>query len=242
MYFKKYILAVLLMAIIGLLFARVNVAEKENYQLYQTAQKQKLIFRDDFSETKIADNWIVEKAAKEDDVCSIVNGQMQLNSEGGVTLWYKHELKGNILIEYDRTVVMDSGKYDRLSDLNQFWMAIDPQHKMFTRQGGFREYDTLQMYYVGMGGNYNTTTRMRRYDGKGTLQIIGEYTDSAHLLKPNKKYHIQIRVENGTSTFSVDDVVFFSFKDDKPFKSGWFALRSTKSRQLVDNLKIWQLD
>jgi len=211
-------------------------------QFYQTAPKQELIFNDDFSEAKIADNWIVEKPSTEDGVCSVANGQMQLNSEGGVTVWYKHELKGNILIEYDRTVVMEGGNHDRLSDLNQFWMATDPANNMFTRQGGFREYDTLQMYYVGMGGNYNTTTRMRRYDGKGTLQIINEYTDSAHLLKPNKKYHIQIKVENGTSTFSVDDETYFSYKDNKPFNSGWFAIRSTKSRQLIDNVKIWQLD
>jgi len=206
------------------------------------AQKQNLIFHDDFSKTTISDDWIVEKPANETDVCLMVNGQLQLNSAGGVTVWYKHELKGNILIEYDRKVVIDGGNHDRLSDLNQFWMATDPSNKMFTRKGGFREYDSLQMYYVGMGGNYNTTTRMRRYDGKGTLQIIGEFTDSIHLLQPNKNYHIKIKVENGTSTFSVNDIVFFSFKDNNPLTSGWFAIRSTKSRQLIDNLKIWQLD
>lgn len=204
--------------------------------------KKKLIFEDSFSEAALSSNWLIEKNNKEDNVCSIVNGQLQLNSEGGVTVWYKNELKRNIMIEYDRTIIMDGGKYDRLSDLNQFWMATDPQQKMFTRQGGFREYDTLQMYYVGMGGNYNTTTRMRRYDGKGFLQIVGEYTDSAHLLKPNKKYHIKIKVENGVSSFSVDDKEYFSFKDDKPLTNGWFAIRSTKSRQLIDNVRIWQLE
>lgn len=207
-----------------------------------SVQKQKLIFQDDFSSAKISGHWIIEKPANEHDVCSVVNGQLQLNSEGGVTVWYKHELKGNILIEYDRRIVIEGGNHDRLSDLNQFWMATDPSNKMFTRTGSFREYDSLQMYYVGMGGNYNTTTRMRRYDGKGGLQIVGEYTDSTHLLKPNKSYHIKIKVKNGISTFSVDDAVYFSFKDDDPLTSGWFALRSTKSRQLVDNLKIWQLD
>jgi len=209
---------------------------------YLQLKEKKLIFEDNFSTSDISDKWIVEKNSKENDVCTIVNGQLQLNSEAGVTLWYKNELKGNLVIEYDRTIVMDSGKYDRLSDLNQFWMATDPQQKMFTRQGGFREYDSLQMYYVGMGGNYNTTTRMRRYDGKGTLQIIKEYTDSAHLLKPNKKYHIQIKVEKGVSSFSVNGEMYFSFKDDNPFRNGWFAIRSTKSRQLIDNVKIWQLD
>src|SRR6185436_10955923 len=103
---------------------------------YRYLEKKKLIFEDEFSTAVVSDKWIVEKNNKETDVCTIVNGQLQLNSEGGVTVWYKNELKENLLIEYDRTVVMDSGKYDRLSDLNQFWMATDPQHKMFTRQGG----------------------------------------------------------------------------------------------------------
>ena len=83
---------------------------------------------------------------------------------------------------------------------------------------------------------------MRRYDGKGTLQIVGELTDSSHLLRSNINYHIKIKVENGVSTFTVNNIDFFFFKDDKPFTQGWFALRSTKSRQLIDNLKIWQLE
>jgi rhamnogalacturonan endolyase len=210
--------------------------------LYLPGFNQKLIFHDDFSSTQISNEWIIEKPLNENDACSIVNAQLQLNSEGGVTVWYKHELTGNILIEYDRKIVMEGGSHDRLSDLNQFWMATDPAHKMFTRKGGFKEYDSLQMYYVGMGGNNNTTTRMRRYDGKGTLQIIGELTDSNHLLRSNINYHIKIKVENGVSTFTVNNIDFFSFKDEKPFTQGWFALRSTKSRQLIDNLKIWQLE
>ena len=167
---------------------------------------------------------------------------MQLDTEEGITIWYKYELRGDLLIEYDRIVVMQNGKHDRLSDMNQFWMATDPQQKMFSRKGGFREYDSLQMYYVGMGGNYNKTTRMRRYDGKGNLQIVGEFADSAHLLQPNKTYHIQIRIEKGTSTFIVNGETYFTYKDEKPLQHGWFAIRSTRSRQLIDNVKIWQLN
>lgn len=205
------------------------------------SRKKKLIFYDDFSGDTISGNWIIEKSNNVSIGASIMNGQLQLDTEGGITVWYKIELKGNILIEYDRTVLMEGGKHDRLSDLNQFWMATDPQQKMFKRKGGFREYDSLQMYYVGMGGNYNTTTRMRRYDGSGSLQIVGEYTDSNHLLKPNKKYHIQIKVENGTSDFIVDGETFFSYKDINPLGKGYFAIRSTKSRQVIDNIKIWKL-
>ena len=203
---------------------------------------QRLVFSDDFSGDNLSDSWVIEKNVNEENVCGLRNGVMELNSENGVTVWYKEKLSGNILIEFDRKVIMGGGKHDRLSDLNQFWMATDPNKKMFTREGAFREYDSLQLYYVGMGGNYNTTTRMRRYDGRGKLEIIGELTDSAHLLQPDKNYHIVISCNNGEISFRVDNVIFFSFKDNNPLTSGWFAIRSTRSHQLIDNLKIWQLE
>ena len=92
-----------------------------------------------------------------------------------------------------------------------------------------------------MGGNYNSTTRIRRYDGNGTLQIVGEFTDSSHLLKANKTYHLVTVVKDGTSKFYVDGKLYFSFKDEHPLTEGWFAIRSTKSRQRIDNVKIYSL-
>ncbi len=210
-------------------------------QSFDSLQKKQLIFKDDFSQPELSKQWVVEMNESKRDSYSIINGQLQLNTEGGITVWYKNKLKGNFLVEYDRTVRMQGRNNDRLSDMNQFWMATDPQNKMFKRKGGFKEYDSLQMYYVGMGGNYNSTTRMRRYDGNGELRIVGEYTDSAHLLKPNKTYHIAILVKDGISKFFVDGEEYFSFKDQKPFTEGWFAIRSTKSRQQIDNIRIYQL-
>src|SRR5688572_24219487 len=147
-------------------------------QLTDSLKGKKLIFEDSFDNHKLCDQWIIEHSESKTNACSIIDGQLQLNTEGGITVWYKQKLKGNIVIEYDRIVIMDGASNDRLSDLNQFWMATDPQGRMFQRKGGFREYDSLQMYYVGMGGNYNTTTRMRKYNGKGELKIVGEFTDS----------------------------------------------------------------
>lgn len=205
-------------------------------------QNKTLVYADDFSSRSLSANWVVEQNGKEKNVCTVVEGGLQFNSDAGVTAWYKYELAGDILIEYDRAVMVDSGVHDRLSDLNQFWMATDPQQKLFTRKGGFREYDSLRMYYVGMGSNYNTTTRMRRYDGKGNLQIVGEYTDSLHLLTANRIYHVEIAVRKGTSSFTVNGKTFFTYTDPQPLTHGWFALRSTRSRQVIDNLKIWKLN
>ena len=205
-------------------------------------QTKKLLFEDNFSKEKLDSNWIVETTAVKGSSISIQKGKLILDTENGVTLWYKQPLSGNLQIEFTRKVIMDSGRNDRLSDLNQFWMATDPQQKMFSRHGGFKEYDSLQMYYVGMGGNYNTTTRMRRYNGNGELKIVGEFKDSVHLLQANKTYHIKIIVQNGTSKFFVDNILFFEFTDPNPFTKGWFAIRSTKSRQEIDEVKIWGLE
>ena len=205
------------------------------------AQQKKLLFEDRFNKDSLGREWIIETSPVKGSAVSIQKGKLVLDTENGVTAWYKFPLKGNIEIEYNREVIMDSGRNDRLSDLNQFWMATDPQQKMFTRKGGFKEYDSLQMYYVGMGGNYNTTTRMRRYDGRGELKIVGEYKDSAHLLKANTVYHIRILFINGRTAFFVNGEKYFEFNDPAAFTEGWFAIRSTKSRQLIDDVRIWQL-
>lgn len=210
--------------------------------LQQQQPLEVLILNDDFSGKESAGNYIIEKSNKDTNAVQFRDGQMELDSEGGLTVWYREKLKGDIRISFDRMVVMEGGPHDRLSDLNQFWMANDPGDQLFKRTGGFREYDSLLMYYVGMGGNYNKTTRMRRYDGRGTLEMVGEYTDSAHLLKPNHWYHIDIVTRKGINSFIVDGVKYFEYEDKNQIGSGWFAFRSTKSRQRIDNLKIYAIE
>ena len=51
-------------------------------------------------------------------------------SPQGTTLWWKEKMKGNVVIEYDARVVVEDGQteeWNRLSDLNCFWMASDPK-------------------------------------------------------------------------------------------------------------------
>ncbi len=59
---------------------------------------------------------------------------------------------------------------DQVSDLNVFWMAsnADGTRPVFARarSGTFAEYNDLLTYYVGLGGNRNTTSRFRRYVGE----------------------------------------------------------------------------
>jgi rhamnogalacturonan endolyase len=74
------------------------------------------------------------------------NKKLVLDTKGGVTVWLNPLLKKNIRIEYDRKVVVAGGVNDRLSDLNNFWMAKDPRNKtLFTRNGILESYDSLQL-------------------------------------------------------------------------------------------------
>ena len=95
-------------------------------------------------------------------------------SPKGLTLWRKEKLRSDIIIEYDACVAIES-EGDRLSDLNCFWMASDPKspESIWKREkwrgGIFERCYSLQLYYLGYGGNNNTTTRFRRYQGNEVL-------------------------------------------------------------------------
>ena len=172
------------------------------------------------------------------DTCEIV-------APKGLTLWRKQPFTANTTIEYD-AMVMD----DRLSDLNFFWLASDPQEKdIWTRadwrSGIFLRCYTLQMYYLGYGGNHNTTTRFRRYTGdeRGVDEashrpvILKEYTDSAHLLKPDHWYHVKIESLNGRHRFFIDNEPIVDYLDPQPLQSGWFGFRTTLSRTRITNFQ-----
>jgi rhamnogalacturonan endolyase len=202
----------------------------------------KLIYADNFQKPLNSKTWIAEiEPSAGNSVVYTKNNALVLDTKRGVTVWLNQYLHGNIQIEFDRKVLVDSGKNDRLSDFNQFWMATDPHNKnLFTRNGKFEAYDDLQLYYVGMGGNTNKTTRFRKYDG-GQKPLIKGYLDKQHLLLPNKIYHIKIMVKDKVTSFWVDDVCYFSYADPKPLTGGYFGFRSTWSRQEIKDLKIYQL-
>ena len=201
---------------------------------------QQLIFKDDFKDSS---HWVIEMAPAPHSTVYTDHGKLVLDTRGGVTVWLRQRLSGNIKIEYTRKVLVEGKVNDRLSDLNMFWMAEDPHRSgLFTRKGVLEEYDSLKLYYVGMGGNTNTTTRFRKYEGNGTRTLLQEYKDADHLLKANKAYKITIEVKDGISSYYVDDVLYFKYKDPMPLREGYFGLRSTWSRQEISHLRIYQLE
>lgn len=176
---------------------------------------------------------------------------LEITAPKGLTLWYPKPLRGDYRITYEATVLMQEGPYDRLGDLNCFWAASDPEHeddffaRTTWRSGAFERYSSLDMFYVGYGGNENTTTRFRRYYGSRygapadeVKPLIGEYSDPRHLLEGNRPVRIEIEVERGRTTFSVDGEEFFSRKLSPGEGDGYFGLRLLSNRTRIVNFRI----
>lgn len=168
----------------------------------------------------------------------------------GLTLWRKEKMSGKVTIEYDACVVVEN-EGDRLSDLNCFWMASDPKYpndlwkRAKWRNGIFLNSYSLQLYYLGYGGNHNSTTRFRRYDGneagvtdaEARPAILKEYKDKAHLLEANRWYHIQITNENNRVSYYIDGKRLVDFRDANPLTEGWFGFRTTLSRTRITHFR-----
>lgn len=205
-------------------------------------ERGRLIFSDDFEHGLDAGAWVAEIEAKPGSTVGVQGGRLVLDTAGGVTVWLNRRLSGNLLIEYRRRVVVQGGTHDRLSDLNQFWMATDAGGRSpLGRDGAFASYDGLSQYYVGIGGNGNTSTRLRRYDG-GQRALLQEKLDAGHLLRANHDYLVQTVVKDGRTSVWVDGQRFFDYLDAQPLREGWFGLRSTWSRQEIGAVRIYALD
>lgn len=176
---------------------------------------------------------------------------VELIVPGGLTMWYQQRLTGDYEINYRICMVMKGGKYDRLSDLNCFWAANDPKNpdNLFARSewrnSVFKNYNTLDLFYVGYGGNDNSTTRFRRYNGKyygvaddKVKPLLREYTDTPHLLVPNQWYQISIRVQKGVTTYSVNGEELFRYSITGSEGDGHFGLRLLQNHVLFTDFKV----
>jgi hypothetical protein len=176
----------------------------------------------------------------------VAGGALVIEDVGGTTVWWREKLKAPVVISYEATVVNAGGPHDRVSDLNCFWMATDPRTPDLLapghgRTGKFEEYDALRTYYVGQGGNTNTTTRFRRYAGDGTKPLLPEHDrrERAVLLEGNRPYRITLMaLIDGTVRYYRDGQLIFDFKDPAPLKEGWFGFRTVQSHLRIRDFKI----
>jgi hypothetical protein len=186
--------------------------------------------------------WVVEA---QDPAAHVTrhHGVIDIDTAQGLTLWYARKLTGPLTIAFDAMAVSNGGPNDKVSDLNAFWMArnADGASPVGRRSGRFEEYDTLRMYYVGIGGNRNTTTRLRRYVGQpGIRPLLPEHDrmDAPAMLRPNVWTRITLTADHHHITVTRDGTLLFTLDDAAPYTSGWFALRTTWSHLRLRNIAI----
>ncbi|GGY35462.1 exo-rhamnogalacturonan lyase family protein [Pseudoduganella albidiflava] len=194
-----------------------------------------LLVRDDFR-TFDARRWRVEAEQGDPrEVVTVRNGALVLDTRGGLTVWLTQPLDGHYEIAYTCTVLDEGQPGDRVSDMNMFWQARMAR----PLSGKLADYDRVPMFYAGIGGNHNATTRFRRYDGSGERRLLQEYTDSPYLLKGNHPYRIRIVVDGGGTRLYVDGVQYFASR--QRVGAGLFGFRTTLSRQRITDFAVFRL-
>lgn len=191
------------------------------------------------------DQWALEteKPAK----VGVHNGVLDIDTPAGLTLWFRSELVGPVIIQYEALAVSEGGPNDRVSDLNAFWMARDAgggSPLATPRTGAFADYDTLKTYYVGQGGNANTSTRFRRYVGRpGDRPLLPQHDHAAadEMLVPNRWQTVRLIADGGLIQYWNDERKLFELNDAEPYTRGWFGLRTTLSHLRVRRFRVFQL-
>jgi hypothetical protein len=210
----------------------------------QAYQRVGEIVRDDFDHG--LDRWSAE--LQSGGSVAARDGTLIIDVPAGCTVWLKTPLDGRVMIEYEATVISRGGANDRVSDLNCFWMARDarsPDDLFATaRHGKFEEYNLLRGYYVGVGGNGNTTTRFRRYIGDAELRPLlpqHDLHDPTDLLTANVPQTIRIIASGNRIEFWRDERRLFEMDDEQPYTSGHFAFRTTHSHLEIRGFRVYRI-
>ena len=188
--------------------------------------------------------WLVELEQGQGTVRA-ADGAMTFDVPKGATAWFRPELNSPVEIRFTAEAVSGGGAHDRVSDLNCFWMADDPRSPgallARPRSGAFADYDTLRTYYVGLGGNSNTSSRFRRYVGNGERPLLPQHDLSApdDLIAANRPYRIRLIADGSRIEYWRDDRRMFALDDPAPYRRGWLGLRTTWNHMTVRDFSVW---
>ncbi|MEC3908839.1 DUF6250 domain-containing protein [Tamlana sp. 2201CG12-4] len=192
-------------------------------------------------------NWVVEQ--QPGGTVTFNSNIIEINDAKGCTLWLKYKLEGPVKIEYDVTVIDEGGKYDRVSDLNCFWMANDPKNRTDffknskNRNGKFSNYHELTQYYVGYGGHNNSKTRFRRYNGNIERPLLPEHDldNSEFMITANKMMHITLIAKGNDILYLRNGEVIFKLYDPEPYTSGYFGFRTVNNHMIIKGFKVSEI-
>ncbi|EPL06045.1 DUF6250 domain-containing protein [Pseudomonas sp. CF161] len=197
-----------------------------------------VLVEDDFTQFD-PQRWRVETEQPQGSGVRVEQGRLLMDTRAGMTVWLRQRLAGAYRIEFLRQVLVAGQANDRLSDMNLFWGAHDPgQAELLARDGVLESYDSLATYYVGMGGNGNTTTRFRHYDASGQRHLLGESSAPGDLLQAGRVYRNRIEVVPGATRYWVDEQLLFEQALEGLPAPGYFGFRSVWSRQAISRFSV----
>ncbi|NIJ28684.1 hypothetical protein FHT00_000612 [Sphingomonas insulae] len=197
------------------------------------------------SSASLAD-WRIE-AESPDARVTMRSGVIDIDTPKGLTLWWRRPVAAPVAISFEAVAVAAGGVNDQVSDLNAFWMATDADGGSVIahhRSGAFAAYDDLKTYYVGIGGNRNTTTRFRRYVGQaGNRPLLPEHDRSAaaDMLRPNAWTRIRLIADGRGVAVERDGRRLFTLADAQPYRRGHWGLRTTWSHLRIRRVVVTQL-
>lgn len=175
--------------------------------------------RDDFANLRSWEVQLEEKEGFPEARVEVRGGTLDCLVPGrGCTVWFKQPLRTRVTITYEvRCPVADPAvKGVEPKDVNQFWLASDPENPgggLFDSgryTGDFGTYSKMNGYYASTGGGRNTTTRMRRYprevEGKPVEHIALTDKDKREgfLITPGKPMRVQLVAYDDLIQYIVD--------------------------------------
>ncbi len=203
-----------------------------------------VLFTEDFRNGLMHWSSELEKPGK----VSARGGVLTIDVPAGCTLWFRPELSGAVMIQYQARMVQAGGPNDRVSDLNAFWMATDgrtPDDLFATKRSGkFSDYNQLRAYYVGQGGNGNTTTRFRRYIGDAVDRpLLPEHDlrNAQVLLLPNVWQTVQLVAFGNRIQYYRNGRLIFDVPDPAPYTHGRFGFRTTSSHVELRRFRVYRI-
>lgn len=237
---------VLVLSLLFVCSIAIGQEQKEVVINKNTFTNATLLYADDFE--KGLENW-QEQLEVGGGKVELNKGKMEILTQRGCTVWFTKQLKAPVMIEYDATMIAKGGVLDRVSDLNCFFMAIDPNDptsKFINKKGlsgALGDYNKLKLYYVGQGGRKNTTVRFRRYPGTGERPMLPEHdlSNKEFLLSGNVVNHVKIVVYHNYIQYYRNNQLIFDFYDSEPLTTGYFGFRTTINHVTLDNFKVYSL-
>lgn len=213
------------------------------------ADEGKTVMNEDFS--RGMENWWVEGGQKvwvEDSRLHVKANLAERRQPGEVcTVWYRHELPGDIRVEFDAHVIESvSG----VNNINCFLSYSDPsgaplyETRASRADASYAKYHDLTGYIFTFlkgepaeNGMERARFRMRRCPG---FELLTETFD--YHCRAGVTYRVAITRKGPELTLAVDGTTYLRATDPDPIGGGLFGLRTYQTYLWWDNITVTSLE